>query len=226
MVISPSGSREEEQSLESLEDLRASLDALVDLETASTCTVCRKPTREQPSVCPSCRSIYHPECWTYRQGCARRGCEAAPKTRVTLPAMDPRLPEATSSSTEPETATVTARIPATVTSILAFVVFGGLSFLGEVLPGWIEERGQEKPPAQTRSVEAGESRRAQARRLAEADLVRLLDDKRCHIATAAARVLLKRQRRDLLQQLKATLDRCEERSPEALGLLQQLKQKD
>lgn len=59
-----------------------------DAETAGrNCPYCRFPIKEgtEVTVCPTCGSVQHTECWTENQGCAITACASGPATAPTTP---------------------------------------------------------------------------------------------------------------------------------------------
>jgi predicted RNA-binding Zn-ribbon protein involved in translation (DUF1610 family) len=58
----------------------------------ASCPICQSPIGpgEATLVCPACDQVHHRECWTVVGGCATYGCDNAPKTHKTEPALAPR----------------------------------------------------------------------------------------------------------------------------------------
>lgn len=75
-VPSPGKATEPEESAVPEADER-----LVEVKDGETlCAVCQTPLEQgQPaSSCPSCKTLYHPECWEDNCGCGIYGCDKAP----------------------------------------------------------------------------------------------------------------------------------------------------
>lgn len=74
-----------------------------DAETAGrNCPYCRFPIKEgtEVTVCPTCGSAHHAECWNDNQGCAITACASGPATAPTTP------PATTPTNTVPAAAVV------------------------------------------------------------------------------------------------------------------------
>jgi hypothetical protein len=60
------------------ETVRAHVRKVAQTEGVIRCAVCAQAVAGPTRACSSCESAYHPDCWTYNDGCAVFGCRAAP----------------------------------------------------------------------------------------------------------------------------------------------------